>query len=614
MIARRSWWTRVRVWQRRSVRALWPGTLGAKLVLILTAIGLLGALALVALLASVIVPSFDALEKHAVALEIERIDGALDTVARTVEQDARDYVDDSAGMPTPADATRALRERAVDGIAHVEATRGTETVRWRKAAGGRGQRDFARLLTHLPLDRVAAGLHTAHFYTRLGGDIVAIGVVRVYSASDSGTGARHYVVMARRLSSTALSEAARQPARIDLTQTPSTTVVTSTHATLRIVVPITAVDGRTLASVTITVRRDLAVLGQRVLLLAVAGSIILLLVVLLVLCRMMTTLVLRPLARVERHMQTVPQTGSLELLRDVPRNDEIGSLAASFNAMLRQLQDLRGQLELQNFALGRSDSATAILHNVRNALTPVSTIVSRDLQQPPPVDRAMIDRAIAELAQDDLDPARREKLAAFTGAAVAAVAKDRAERQAALLVAREAMAQVLDIIGQQQQAAHERPELAPCDITEIIARNATIARYSGTVSIAFSFPAQRCDVIASRIILSQVIGNLFANAADAIAALGTGSGSIAVTIERDGDTARIAIRDDGEGVAPGAASSLFQRGYSTRAHKVGGLGLHWCANAMRAMQGTLRLDSAGPGQGAVATLTLRLAQGAADGP
>ncbi len=607
MIARRSWWTRVRVWRRRSVRALWPGTLGAKLVLILTTIGLLGAIALVALLASVIVPSFDALEKRAVEVEIDRIDTALDTVARTVEQDARDYVDDAAGVLTAADATRALRERSVDGLAHIEPIRGTKTVRWRKSAGARAERDFARLLMHLPLERIAAGLHAAHFYTRLGDEIVAIGVARVYPAPDSNGGLRHYVVMARRLSAKALSDAARQPVRIDLTQAPSSTVVTVSPALLRIAVPIAAIDGQMLGSVTVTVRRDLAVLGQRVLVLAVAGSIILLLIVLLVLCRMMTTLVLRPLARVERHMQTVSQAGSLELLRDIPRNDEIGSLAASFNAMLRQLQDLRGQLELQNFALGRSDGATAILHNARNALTPVSTILSRDLQQPPPVDRAMIDRAIAELAQDDLDPARRAKLAAFTGAAVAAVAKDRVERQAALLVAREAMAQVLDIIGQQQQAAHERTELSPCDVTDIIARNATIARYSGTVSIAFSFPAQRCDVIASRIILSQVIGNLFANAADAIAARGTGSGRISVTIERCGDTARIAIRDDGEGFAAGAASRLFQRGYSTREHKVGGLGLHWCANAMGSMQGTLRLDSAGPGQGAVAMLTLRLA-------
>ncbi|MDQ2879195.1 MAG: histidine kinase, partial [Pseudomonadota bacterium] len=49
---------------------------------------------------------------------------------------------------------------------------------------------------------------------------------------------------------------------------------------------------------------------------------------------------------------------------------------------------------------------------------------------------------------------------------------------------------------------------------------------------------------------------------------------------------------------------LFQRGFSTRAHKSGGLGLHWCANSMLAMGGSLALESEGAGRGAVAVLTL----------
>jgi len=52
---------------------------------------------------------------------------------------------------------------------------------------------------------------------------------------------------------------------------------------------------------------------------------------------------------------------------------------------------------------------------------------------------------------------------------------------------------------------------------------------------------------------------------------------------------------------------VFQRGFSTREHKSGGLGLHWCANSMTAMGGTLRLESEGRGMGAVAILTLRAA-------
>ncbi len=111
--------------------------------------------------------------------------------------------------------------------------------------------------------------------------------------------------------------------------------------------------------------------------------------------------------------------------------------------------------------------------------------------------------------------------------------------------------------------------------------------------------------MASRVILSQVIGNLFGNAVESIEARGTGSGSITATITQSGDRVTIHIRDDGEGFPPNVAGTLFQRGFSTRAHKSGGLGLHWCANSVNAMQGSLRLESDGPGLGAVAILTLQ---------
>lgn len=346
------------------------------------------------------------------------------------------------------------------------------------------------------------------------------------------------------------------------------------------------------------------------LLLAVAGSTLLLLVVLLVLRRMIARLVLQPLGRVEAHMQHVRASGSMTLFAEDGRRDEIGSLGKSFNAMLSQLKDLREQIEVQSFALGKSESAVAVMHNVRNALNPISTIISRGIAQPVPIDRATLDRATAELAREDIPAARRQKLAAFVSAAIAAQESAREEQMRQLGIGREAMAHVLEIIGQQQAQAHERPALADCDVTDIIAQNATIARYSGGTSIAFSFPAQPYRVLANRVILSQVIGNLFANAAEAVTGAGRQSGSISVTVTSADGKVVVRIRDDGEGFDPEVTPTLFQRGFSTRAHKSGGLGLHWCANSMTAMDGSLRLESEGKGRGAVAVLTLKAPVGA----
>lgn len=379
---------------------------------------------------------------------------------------------------------------------------------------------------------------------------------------------------------------------------------------LVVAVPLAGADGRA-GHLYLSLPRDLSTLGQRMLLLAVGGSTLLLLIVLAVLRRSITALVLQPLGRLQAHMQGVRDSGAMTPLAAPPREDEIGGVTRSFNAMLAQLAELRERVEAQSYRLGQSESAVAMIHNVRNALNPVSTILSQGSALAPPVERVLVDRALAELAGEPLPPARRRKLIAFVAAALAHEAAARAERQAQFEAGRDAMREALAIIGRQQVEAHERPHLAPCEVGELVAQNAAIARFAGAVPVTLDLPEGTGWAIANRVVLSQVIGNLLANAVEAIAAAGKGHGRIDTSVLCDGDSLTLTISDDGEGFAPGDSARLFQRGYSTRAAKSGGLGLHWCANAMNAMGGTLSIASDGPGRGARATLTLRAAEGEA---
>ncbi|TXC70878.1 HAMP domain-containing protein [Sphingomonas ginsenosidivorax] len=595
-----------------------PASLGAKLVMIMTAVGIIGAIGISLLLASIITPSFEQLETRAIAGHVERTRAALAEFQAKVESAVRDYGDWTASYDYMANPSAtferesfsplAMSNIGVHGMAYVAPDRRIVIARWRDPASG-AERPAMRaallaMIARTDLPRVLGARNSGGFYARVGTSVAAIGVAQVRRSDGSGT-PRGYVLMARVISSKQIADLLQLGARIDLTATGDDEVVTPDSRTLSIAVPMIGADGHAVAATRFSVPRDVSRLGRRMLMLAVAGSTILLLLVLIVLRRLIEQLVLRPLHRVESHMQRVSASGSLGLLEEEKRGDEIGSLGRSFNTMLRQLKDLREQIEVQSFDLGRSESAVAVMHNVRNALNPISTILSQGIAQPPPIDRATIDRAVAELAQDDMPPARRRKLSAFVAAAVQAQDDDRQATRRELGVGREALAHVLDIIGQQQKAAHERPTLEVCDITDIIARNATIARYSQGVSIAFSFPGDTHRVMANRVILSQVIGNLFGNAAESIVARGAGSGMIAAAVREEGGRVVIEIRDDGEGFTPEVAATLFQRGFSTRAHKSGGLGLHWCANSMNAMEGTLRLESEGKGMGAVAILTLR---------
>ncbi|MGN5375964.1 sensor histidine kinase [Sphingomonas hankookensis] len=324
----------------------------------------------------------------------------------------------------------------------------------------------------------------------------------------------------------------------------------------------------------------------------------LLVALLVVLHRAVARLVSGPLRQIERQLDEP----SRSLARD--RRDEMGDLVAALNRVLAGQQERAAQREVQSFRLGRVESRTGLVHNVRNALSPISAILSHGLAQPPVAERETIERAIGELAGEDVPPERRARLAAYVMAVIAAAERARGERLARLETGRTALANVLEIVGQPHDGAAEPSMIERCDVTDLIARNGAIARYGDGQSIAVAFPAQPAWVRANRVILGQVIGNLFRNAGEAIAARPHAAGRIDVTVARGAKAVTVVIADDGEGFDPVAAPMLFQRGYSTRRGQSGGLGLHWSANWMAAMGGSLRLESDGPGRGARAILTL----------
>ncbi|MGW8188842.1 sensor histidine kinase [Sphingomonas hankookensis] len=336
---------------------------------------------------------------------------------------------------------------------------------------------------------------------------------------------------------------------------------------------------------------------------SVSAGLFLLLLLLVTLWRGIARWVTDPLRQVDQDMAAMVEPGEVPASDPSPAPAEIHSLSRRLAVVRRQMQDQAGQRELRSFRLGRSESRAALVHNARNALSPISAILSHGLAQPPVAERDVIERVVSELARGDVPPNRREKLAAYVMTAIDAAARARMERLAQFETGRAALANVLDIIGGPQDMAAEGVALDRCDVTDLIARNGAIARYGDDRSIAVTFPASPCWVRADRVILSQVIGNLFRNATEAIAARGGGDGQVIVTIV-DAPVVTVTIADNGEGFDPLDAPMLFQAGYSTRKAKSGGLGLHWCANWMAAMGGALRLESEGPGLGARAILTL----------
>lgn len=100
----------------------------------------------------------------------------------------------------------------------------------------------------------------------------------------------------------------------------------------------------------------------------------------------------------------------------------------------------------------------------------------------------------------------------------------------------------------------------------------------------------------------QMIGNLLANAAEAIGESGKDQGTVfadASVQEAEGcSMIHLCVRDDGAGIAADNLDRVFERGFTTKAGLARGMGLHWCANTVMAMDGRMYAESDGVGQGA----------------
>jgi signal transduction histidine kinase len=102
--------------------------------------------------------------------------------------------------------------------------------------------------------------------------------------------------------------------------------------------------------------------------------------------------------------------------------------------------------------------------------------------------------------------------------------------------------------------------------------------------------------------LGMVIANLAQNAAEAAQQAGRARVALRIdgriTTGSAGPQLELSVSDDGPGVDPALLPQLFQKGFSTKSQATNsGLGLHWCANTLRAMGGSINVHTNGAGGG-----------------
>jgi sensor domain CHASE-containing protein len=337
-------------------------------------------------------------------------------------------------------------------------------------------------------------------------------------------------------------------------------------------------------------------------------------VVLLLMIALLNREVLSPLARMTRHALALGKSDDLTSRLDLKRADELGELAREFDEMVGRLDEARRQLVDQSFDAGIAENASGVLHNLGNAITPLSVKVAhlqKSLTLAPTGDVGL---ALEELAQGVPDAARKSDLDEFlrlTSQELAGVVTGALREVESVTRMTEAMQQ---IIGEQAQHARSDKVIETIGLSELVEQSVELVSpdLRKLLSIEVDGSLRELGIVrVARTTLKQVFLNLIVNAAEAIRDAGQESGLLRISArvmqQAAGEQIELIFADNGPGIPASNLPRIFEKGFSTKSQQTNrGIGLHWCANAMNSLGGHLRAESAGPNRGATIHVVVAL--------
>ena len=324
----------------------------------------------------------------------------------------------------------------------------------------------------------------------------------------------------------------------------------------------------------------------------------------------------RPIRELATHIGSIRESGDLTRKLGSNRNDEIGALARQFDDLTGDVYDARLALLDQSFKAGKADTAAEVLHNIRNAMTPLINGLHRLGKQFRVADRLRVQDAVRQLGEDDCPAERRGKLLEYVDVSFRHVAESGQEALNELGIVTAQARQIEGILSDQERFANVAPVAEDIAVDSVLSEATHVIPRDAQPAVDVSLPAvvSGYRVRAHRIGLLQVISNLVLNAYESIQRSQKQDGRIDIDatdeLVEGRSMVRLTIRDNGSGFRETDREKIFQRGFTSKtAGETTGLGLHWCANAVAGMGGRIVALSAGPGEGAEFRVLLPAAGG-----
>jgi signal transduction histidine kinase len=245
---------------------------------------------------------------------------------------------------------------------------------------------------------------------------------------------------------------------------------------------------------------------------------------------------------------------------------ELEEFAEVFNRAIADLTQLRKRLAAAERIAARREIARRVAHEIKNPLAPIRAAVETLRRL-----RARADPAFDEY----FDEATRTVL--------------------------DEVARISHIVGEFTRFARlPPPNPAPMDLVET-ARS--VVRLHATEGVTLRLDSDASlPIVADRDQMVQILTNLVQNALDAVRQ--APSPEVTIEVRKNGDQARLAVRDNGPGFSPEVREHLFEPYLTTKANGTG-LGLAIVQRIVVEHGGDITLaDEPGPGAGLLVDLPL----------
>jgi signal transduction histidine kinase len=326
--------------------------------------------------------------------------------------------------------------------------------------------------------------------------------------------------------------------------------------------------------------------------------------------------VLKPLAEITEHATAIGDSDDLTRRLNRSGSDELATLASALDQMVSRLAQARSELIEKSFVAGIAEMASGALHNLGNALTPLSVRVSALQQRLRGAAVEDVARATEELAGPGLTPARRADVTAFALLAGRELAASVEAARADSDVAARQLQTIQRLLTDQVRQSRAGTVVEQLTLSTMLTQSLDLVPPGHRARLAIEVAAEVAELPPLRLpsmVLRQVFQNLVVNAAEACVDYPARTGrlriSAAIVADAGGERLSCRFEDDGSGIPADVLARLFQRQYSTKSTSTNsGIGLHWCANALRALGGEIRASSEGPGMGAVFQVVVPLSR------